>query len=132
MRRILLLLALSCAADGSGAQEPVIGGPCENCEAVFDGRPTTPASRARIAPPAEKGEPMLLRGRVLDASGKSRPGVIVYAYQTNAEGIYPTSNANRGRPSHRHGLLRAWARSDAGGRYAFDSIRPAGYPGTDL
>jgi protocatechuate 3,4-dioxygenase beta subunit len=132
MRRNLLILFLVFVASACGAQEPVLGLPCEGCEAVFEGRPANPPSRARIAPPGSKGEPMLLRGRVLDATGKPRAGIVVYAYHTDAGGIYPTSDASRGTASHRHGLLRGWATSDAQGRYAFDTIRPAGYPGTGL
>ncbi len=127
-----LLLALSAYLSVAHAQEPIVGLPCEGCEAVFDGMPQELSSRARIGQPDEPGEPMLVTGRVFDAQGRPAGGVVIYAYQTNSKGIYPTSKASLGRPSHRHGVLRAWALTNRQGRYAFDTIRPAGYPRTDL
>jgi len=126
----LLLIALALAAPAG--REPIVGLPCENCEAVFEGMPAEPPSRARIGAAGEPGQALLVTGRVRNATGKPVPGIIVYAYQTNARGIYPTSDRSRGLASHRHGKLRGWARTDAEGRYAFDTIRPAGYPDTDL
>jgi len=65
-------------------------------------------------------------------SGKPTAGVIVYAYQTDAQGIYPGAERGRGKTGARHGLLRAWARTDKEGHYQFDSIRPASYPNTRI
>lgn len=126
---LALLLVFTGASPPAQAREPIVGLPCEGCEAVFDGWPIKPASRARISPTSEPGQPMLVAGRVLDPSGAPRTGVVVYAYQTNSEGTYP--QPVRGPASHRHGALRAWALSDAQGRYAFDTIRPASYPSRD-
>ncbi|WP_386811524.1 dioxygenase family protein [Lysobacter koreensis] len=117
------------AAALAQAREPIVGLPCEGCEAVFDGLPATLASRARIVPTAEPGEPMLVSGRVLGPEGAPRAGIVVYAYQINDRGIYPPPS--RGRVSHRHGALRAWVSSYGEGRYAFDTIRPASYPSRD-
>jgi protocatechuate 3,4-dioxygenase beta subunit len=64
--------------------------------------------------------------------GRPVSGVIVYAYQTDATGVYPTDEVYHGRAAYRHGRLRGWAQTDDDGSYAFDTIRPAGYPGTDL
>lgn len=114
----ILLLAAGCAA----AHEPVIGGPCEGCELVFVGMPEEIGPVARIAPTAESGEPMVLEGTVTERAGRPVPGVIVYAYHTDAAGVYPSA-------STRHGRLRGWVRSDQDGDYRFDSIRPGPYPG---
>jgi protocatechuate 3,4-dioxygenase beta subunit len=141
---LILVLAFSACLDVTQAQEPIVGLPCEGCDAVFDGMPAQIPSRARIGNPDEPGEALLLQGKVIDAKGKPASGVVIYAYQTNSKGIYPTSasgSAKRdrqtsthsiARPAHRHGLLRAWASTDAQGRYAFQTIKPAGYPETDL
>jgi protocatechuate 3,4-dioxygenase beta subunit len=129
---IALLLVLLFYFNVSSAQEPIVGLPCEGCEAVFDGMPLQLNSRSRIGKSRQAGDPLLVTGRVVDGHGKPISGVVIYAYQTNSKGIYPTSTQNSGRPSHRHGLLRAWALTDTQGHYAFDTIRPAGYPGTDL
>jgi protocatechuate 3,4-dioxygenase beta subunit len=122
---MLLLSLLATAACARAEREPVVGLPCEGCEDVFEGLPAQLDSRARITPPGEPGTPMVVAGRVLDAQGKPRAGVIVYAYQTNSGGTYPPS------PASRHGLLRAWARTGEDGRYAFDTVRPGSYPGRE-
>lgn len=133
---LVLILVAACAPSPSpsqaGAREPVIGGPCEGCEAVFEGRPSRLTAEARIAPANEPGEALRLEGTVFDRAGKAAPGIIVYAYQTNARGVYPRDDRFRGQAAHRHGKLRAWARSDSGGHYAFDTIRPGSYPDTRI
>lgn len=135
----LFLPSLACAAEpatsSAPAREPVVGLPCEGCEAVFVGMPETPATQARIAPASEPGEPLQIRGTAFWPDGKPAAGVIVYAYQTDANGLYPRDPggaAPNGQPGVRHGRLRGWARTDAAGEYRFDTIRPAGYPGTDI
>jgi len=120
---------LSCAV-ASTTHEPVVGLPCEGCEAVFEGRPEHPPSIARIAPEGEPGERLTIEGTVTDAAGKPAPGIVVYAYHTNAKGIYPPDEKAPGPWSRRHGLLRGWATTDAQGRYRFETIRPAAYPNT--
>ena len=125
--------------DSAGAQEPgaprpsepIIGGPCEGCEGVFEGLPATPGSVARIGPAGERGEPLVIDGTVRDRRGMPVAGIIVYAYQTDAAGQYrPLENA-AGIASRRHGQLRAWARTDSLGRYRFVTVRPGHYPGRD-
>ncbi|MBB1062051.1 hypothetical protein H4F98_15865 [Lysobacter spongiae] len=127
----LMLLAAPTASAQSG-REPVVGLPCEGCEAVFDGIPARLNSRARIAPGSEPGAPMLVVGKVLDAQGNPEPGIVVYAYQTNSQGIYPESPEVPNLETRRQGTLRAWVKTDASGRYAFDTIRPGSYPGEDI
>jgi len=114
------------------AREPIVGLPCEGCDAVFDGLPSKLAAEATIAGTNEPGERMQLSGIVRDARGRPRAGVIVYAYHTNAQGIYPRDARLAGRAAERHGALRGWVQTDAAGRYAFATIRPAGYPKSDL
>ncbi len=117
------------AATGS---TPVVGLPCEGCEAVFDGLPANPPAIARIAPAGEPGEALRIEGTVRNAKGAAVPGVVVYAYQTDARGIYPRDDTAKTASGARHGRLRGWAKSDARGRYRFDTIRPAGYPDTNV
>jgi len=106
------------------AREPILGGPCEGCEWVFDDQPAVLTSWARIAPVVEPGAPMTFEG-VVTSRGKPAANVIVYAYHTNAGGLYPPAG-------NRHGTLRGWARTDAAGRYRFDTIRPGAYPGREV
>lgn len=111
---------------------PVIGHPCEGCEAVFDGMPSDIPSRIRLVPASEPGVPMRISGRVLDSAGHARAGVVLYAYQTNHAGIYPRPTQRLGMEAMRHGRLRGWVRSDAQGQYQIDTIRPGSYPGEDV
>jgi protocatechuate 3,4-dioxygenase beta subunit len=128
---VVLGLAVSAPA-GERPDEPVVGGPCEGCEAVFQGLPEQIPSRARIAPGDEPGVRMRIEGTVRDDAGRPVAGVIVYAYHTDDHGEYPPDTRFPGKAAYRHGRLRAWAMSDESGRYAFDTIRPAGYPGTTI
>ncbi len=62
---------------------------------------------ARIAPAGELGEALQWRGRTLDAKGTPMPGIIVYAYHTDATGLYPPDDSQpRGSAAYRHGRLR--------------------------
>lgn len=124
----------ACGSRSSPAQSGA-GGPvradlynCEGCEATEEMEAARMSSRTLLAAADEPGERMTLTGRVLAADGETPvEGVVVYAHQTNAEGLYAD-----GLPgtvwSRRHGRLRAWVRSDSDGRYRFDTIKPAPYP----
>jgi protocatechuate 3,4-dioxygenase beta subunit len=124
-------LASACVTHAARQREPVVGLPCEGCEAVFDGLPLYPVWSSRIAPANEPGEPMRIDGIARWPDGRAAPGVIVYAYHTNAKGLYPRDTRWRGMAA-RHGRLRGWAKTDEQGRYRFRTIRPAGYPDTDI
>jgi len=127
-RRTLLIsgcaLSLTAGARSVGTI-PVLGGPCEGCNWVFDDFPAALASSTRIAPLAEPGAPMTIEGVVTTSRGKPASKIIVYAYHTDASGIYPPAG-------NRHGRLRSWAQTDAEGRYRFDTIRPGAYPGREV
>lgn len=103
------------------AKEPVIGGPCQGCELVFMDMPSELRSHSSITQPDEKGEKMLLSGKVFKQDGSIASGIIIYAYQTNNVGVYPKGDTV-------HGMLRGWAVSDKNGKYSFNTIRPKAYP----
>lgn len=132
MLTVLLLVASVAAAAQFPKTEPILGGPCEGCEAVFQGCPAQLEAETRIAPADEPGEPLRIEGLVHHADGAPAPGIIVYAYHTNSSGIYPRDESLKGTAAYRHGTLRGWAQADAEGRYRFDTIRPGGYPGSTL
>jgi protocatechuate 3,4-dioxygenase beta subunit len=125
--RLLGIAALTIASASAQVttKEPIVGGPCEGCEAVFVGIPAKFTPVARIAPVNEPGEPLRIEGVVRNPQGRPVPNIVLYAYQTNAKGLYPAGSV-------RHGALRGWVISDASGRYAFDTIRPGGYPNTTI
>ncbi len=128
-------LAMTACGSRSAPGQSVPGGrvradlyDCEGCEATEEQDAAGLSSRLALAGPEEPGERMALTGRVLAADGASPvKGVVIYAHQTNADGLY--ANGSPGALwSRRHGRLRGWVRSDAEGRYAFDTIKPAPYP----
>jgi len=102
-------------------------GPCEGCDLALVGPLEHAPTSARLAPRTLRGERLRIEGRVLDDHGRPVEGAIVYAHQTDASGRYPQPPWLL-RSLRPHGSLRAWARSDAKGRYAFDTVRPGSYP----
>lgn len=126
----LLASAFLPWAGAAQEREPIVGLPCEGCEAVFEGMPRDIPSVARIASATEPGEPMVIEGTVREADGSLVPGIILYAYHTNAVGVYPKDETLRGTTAYRHGRLRAWVRTDSAGGYRFETVRPAPYPGS--
>jgi len=135
--RRLGLLAVVALLSGSAraqpqpagrAREPIIGGPCEGCEGVFEGLPATLPPVTRLAQAGEPGRPMTIDGVVRDRAGTPVAGVIVYAYHTDARGIYRPVEDAPGASARRHGQLRGWAVTDSVGRYQFVTIRPGHYP----
>src|SRR5690606_2706219 len=75
----------------------------------------------------EPGERMIISGTIYKKDGKTpAPDVILYVYQTDNTGRYtPTPKQVHAK---RHGHLRGWVKTDAQGRYEFNTIRPASYP----
>ncbi|MGH7560639.1 MAG: intradiol ring-cleavage dioxygenase [Gemmatimonadales bacterium] len=126
---ILLVLVSPLAAVPAAPQSRPDLYRCEGCEAIhersFDGLTWT----AAISSPDEPGERLVLTGRVFKPDGRTpAPGVVVYAYHTNAQGVYPTRGNERGW-DRRHGYLRGWVRTNERGEYRFETIRPGPYPG---
>jgi hypothetical protein len=97
-------------------------------------RQKAPTGTVTLASPSEPGQRMRVRGTVRGADGRPLPRALLYAYQTSAKGWYsdkaPHISGNSG--DFLHARLFAYLRTDAAGRYELHTIRPAGYPGTDL
>jgi hypothetical protein len=91
------------------------------------GRPSSLDATARIAPAAEPGDPVIVRGRLRNLDGAAAAGAIVFAYHTDRGGLY--DHPSNGPHSWR---LRGWARTDGDGRFTFESIRPGAYPGGNV
>ncbi|MEO7362608.1 MAG: YceI family protein, partial [Gemmatimonadaceae bacterium] len=83
----------------------------------------------RLAGSGEPGARLTVTGSVYYADGKSpASNVLIYAYHTNAAGVYARQSEQRGN-GQRHGALRGWLRSDALGHYRIETIKPGPYPG---
>jgi protocatechuate 3,4-dioxygenase beta subunit len=105
---------------------------CEGCEGALERDAAAMSWSVRIDRDGEPGEKLLIEGRVLQADGQApAAGVVVYAYHTNAAGVYG-NGSSESEWSKRHGRLRAWVKTDADGRYRFETIKPAPYPGRDV
>lgn len=70
-----------------------------------------------------QGEPTIVRGRVLSASGSPIPNARLDVWQSDAEGFYDLQMSNI-----QGTVLRGVFYSDAEGRYSFRTIKPAYYP----
>jgi len=83
-------------------------------------------SRVVIAPPGEPGVRIVISGRVLDASGRPVPHVILRAYHTDARGLYRADARmySDTLPPRLEGTLR----TAGDGSYSIETIRPAPYP----
>ena len=105
---------------------------CEGCEGVFERDADTLEATARMASEAEPGQRLTIDGTVYRTDGITpAEGVVIYAYQTNAEGRYANGSAET-EWSRRHGNLRGWVRTGQSGRYSFETIKPAPYPGQTM
>ena len=71
-----------------------------------------------------KGEPVLVRGRVLDQQGKPIAGATLEVWQANADGFYDVQQKGI-QPDNN---LRATFTSDANGEFWFRSAKPLYYP----
>lgn len=77
-----------------------------------------------IVTDAEPGERLVVEGRVFTPDGRTpAPGVIVYAYNTDAQGYYGENHTEY--PPRMYG----WMRTDASGRFELRTIHPGRYPG---
>ena len=96
----------------------------EAWERAQKGRPERLSSTGTIALRGEPGTPLRIDGQVLTNAGRaSVRDAVVFAWQTDAQGIYDRREA--GLHSWR---LRGWAKTDAEGRFRFKTIRPVAYP----
>ena len=103
----------------------MLGGPCEGCDWVFDSMPATLSSTARIAPAERARSPLVIEGVVRTPDGKP-------ARASSCTPITPMTRASIRARTTGMAALRGWARTDAHGRYRFDTIRPRAYPGRDV
>jgi protocatechuate 3,4-dioxygenase beta subunit len=130
---ITVLFFYSCNSQTAkhSTNNKIVGGPCEGCDAIFEygDRKLNPVD---TLPSFYENEPKLkVTGTIFEKDGKTpAKDVIVYAYQTNREGIYEKKGDETGW-GIRHGYLRGWVKTDANGTYTFYTFRPASYPNRD-
>ena len=103
---VLILLAVSLAAQTSHVA------------------PRNAPSTGRLTPAGEPGPALSVSGVVVDPDGKPVPSASLYAFQTDAEGYYGVKPAS----DNQNPRLKILLRTDAQGRWAFETIRPGSYP----
>ena len=86
--------------------------------------PANAPSTGRLTPAGEPGTPLSVTGVVVGPDGKPIAGVSIYAYQADAEGYYGVKPVS----DNRNPRLKLFLRSDAGGAWSFETIRPGSYP----
>jgi protocatechuate 3,4-dioxygenase beta subunit len=77
-----------------------------------------------IASRDERGDRLIVTGRALD-QGRPVAGVSIYAFHADADGLYTRDGRNSDENARLFGTLR----TDAEGRYRYETIRPRGYDG---
>ncbi len=110
----------------------LVGGGCDGCEIMFVGMPANITSVDTSAGWAEKGQKLLVTGKVFKIDGKTpAPNVIIYYWQTNSNGLYiPKQGMDE--KAKRHGYIRGWVKTDTNGSYAIYTIKPAPYPNENM
>lgn len=120
---LFCLITLRCQA-----QNRIVGGGCEGCEALLEHGEKT-LKPIDTLPAFEQNNPRLkISGTVYHRDGKTpASAVIIYIYHTNRAGVYETTGQEKGW-ARRHGCIRGWTKTDEQGGYTFYTFRPAAYP----
>jgi protocatechuate 3,4-dioxygenase, beta subunit len=110
----------------------LVGGGCDGCELMYVGMPTNINAIDTSAGWTEKGQKLLVTGKVYKIDGKTpAPNVVIYYWQTDNNGYYsPTKNIDEN--TKRHGHIRGWVKTDEKGQYAIYTIKPAPYPNDNI
>lgn len=129
VRRSLVCLTLTAAALVPPRALPAAG--CAPTEAATAGPFHVPDApfRTRLAAPGEPGRRLVVEGRVLAApSCVPVAGAVLDVWQTDDSGRYSREDAGEAHPGDVF-RLRGRVRTDAEGRYRFESVLPGHYGG---
>jgi protocatechuate 3,4-dioxygenase, beta subunit len=110
----------------------LVGGGCDGCELMYVGMPTNINATDTSAGWNEKGQKLLVTGKVYKIDGKTpASNVVIYYWQTDNNGYYsPTKNLDKN--AKRHGHIRGWVKTDGDGRYSIYTIKPTPYPNDNI
>jgi len=127
---ILILSALlsSCGHSQNENSARLVGGPCEDCEAIFEYGDRELSAVDTLPDFNDQGLKIKVTGTIYEDNGITpAEGVILYIYHTDQSGIYATKGEETGW-AKRHGYIRGWVKTDSDGKYAFYTLRPEIYP----
>ena len=118
--------------NSSTTKNKLVGGGCDGCEIMFVGIPANISPVDTSVGWTEKGQKLLVTGKVYKIDGKTpAPNVIIYYWQTDNNGYYsPTKEMDE--KAKRHGHIRGWIKTDENGKYSIYTIRPAPYPNANI
>jgi protocatechuate 3,4-dioxygenase beta subunit len=131
MRQFLITISLLAGLNNIAlAQGKQVGGPCQDCEALFDYSLFSIQPNASDTLPGFTGNvpKIKITGLVFKKDGKTAASnVILYIYHVDRNGIYQPSDNPIGWEKS-HGQYRGWLKTDENGAYTFYTFRPAPYP----
>jgi protocatechuate 3,4-dioxygenase beta subunit len=124
-----LLILSNCVGQAPEKKKsPLLGGPCQGCEAIYE-YGDKPLSSIDTLPEFENNHPKLkVTGTVFQKDGKTPASdILLYFYQTNRKGLYE-SKPNATGWGKTHGAIRGWVKTNKEGKYTIYTFRPAAYP----
>lgn len=88
----------------------------------------------KITTDTEPGRKIKVLATLKGENGKVITGAVVYFYQTDAKGWYAADKPHVGGNSgdQRHARLFGYTKTDASGRFEIHTVKPSGYPQSDL
>lgn len=128
MKTFVLLFVLSAAVWPQTPTNDECDDDNENVSCCFINAPKQLSHIISIADRTEPGERLHLTGIARKADGRTPvSGLVIYAYHTNTNGIYPKKGNEVGIHTW-HGYLHSWGKTNERGEFEIRSIRPAQYP----
>jgi protocatechuate 3,4-dioxygenase beta subunit len=127
---LIILIVISCEGQPNSEMERIVGGPCEDCEALLDYKQVhvNPKSTDTLPGYNDNNPKIKITGTVFKRDRQTPANdVILYVYHTNRNGIYQPSDEPIGWEK-RHGQHRGWLKTGKDGKFTFFTFRPAPYP----
>jgi protocatechuate 3,4-dioxygenase beta subunit len=95
-------------------------------EAPYPPPPADVSSVVYMVTDNEPGERLVINGVVYGSDSRTPlDGFVLYLYQTDASGVYNSTDRSWKRPR-----IRGWVKTDKEGRYEIRTIKPGNYPGS--
>lgn len=99
---------------------------------MYVGIPTDISSLDSSAGWTAAGQKLLVTATVFKLNGKTpAPDVVINYWQTDSNGYYSPRDGMV-EEAKQHGYIRGWVKTDANGKYAIYTIKPAPYPNEDM
>lgn len=133
---MLLLVLLSCLSacsqnlenDSAPSSERMVGGRCEDCEAVLDYGNRNLTWVDTLPDFQDAGPKLVVSGTIYKPDGRTpAKDVILYVYHTDQTGRCPRKGNEKGWAAQ-HGYIRGWIKTNADGKYMFYTLKPGAYP----